>query len=220
MAAPSLLRAVLGVLAVGLCAGCPAEQYRIEISEDGMKKVIVACASGETCGKNCCPKLSAKIPKESAALYAQLHVVTVPADATALSQGKVRAQSPCMKLRLACDIEADAGAVESLAYCLALQLNDEIADAIPEGLGFDGMDDPNDVSLVLSLHRRSAEEDARCQAEEVFAAAGLSERVPGSKTYDITCASCSGGARNALSSTPPCVGACFASECAALLGGK
>jgi len=127
-----------------------------------------------------------------------------------------------MQLRFGCDFTNAAGPGGSLADCLAVQLNDLIAQNMADGLGFSGLSDLSDVAVVLGFYSVASGEqapDRQCLPTDLFACAGLTERVD--KTYDITCASCTDGApeRDPTSSVTvaPCIGQCFIENCYALV---
>jgi len=194
---------------------CPAREVLIDITDRGIGYVINACTDG--CTDQCCHVNAGTLPTSVDRMQIQLLLVEIPVSGEGGAQ--VRARSPCMQFRLGCDF---GGSPEVLADCLAVQIDGLIAEAIPEGLGFDDLEDPSDVAILLAFHRVLEPEQAavrQCLPEDLFACAGLTERP--NETYDITCASCNGSRRlqsSAASSTvAPCWGACFIQSCHAVL---
>jgi hypothetical protein len=134
---------------------------------------------------SCACALSNRPPPdlENRAIQAKLFLVT-PAD------DSIRDTSKCMTL-LPC---ADGG---RLVNCLAENLNQQLDGALPQGLGFDGLSNPDDVQLVLAFYQPiDAATVSSCNRADLVACAGLAPPLGGGN-YDISCASCQGGPKNA-----------------------
>lgn len=101
--------------------------------------------------------------------------------------------------------------------CAAAGLNQGLEDAFPEaGLGFDGLEDAEDVVPVVLVYFDYDRDGATsCTTDELFACGALGRRLPGADTYDMVCASCQAGAAATVESAP-CLSSCFLSVCAEL----
>jgi hypothetical protein len=207
-------------LAVALpaLAGCPAREVVIDISDEGIGYVIRSCAL--PCSTDCCDAAAGEVPTESYVLQAEL-VLATASDAEGSVPAAIRARSGCMTFRLGCDFTGASGEA-ALQSCLSVQLDDLLGESIADGLGFDDLDDPSDVAVILAFYSvpgDGAEPARQCLPSDLFACAGLTERFD--ETYDITCASCTDSepVRDPTSSNrvAPCVGECFVENCVALL---
>jgi hypothetical protein len=202
-------------LAPAVLGGCPAREVIIDISDEGIGYVIRSCT--QACSADCCSIDAGDVPSQAFEVQAEL-LLAVAGGGDGLPAA-IRARSPCMTFRLACDFTGQSGE-EALRSCLAVQLDDLLAESIADGLGFDDLDDPSDVAVILAFYSVAGADPARqCLAADLFACAGLTERVD--ETYDITCASCTGSepVRDPTSSNrvAPCIGECFVEACYALL---
>lgn len=144
---------------------------------------------------------------------------TIEARLFLISPGDSRVQdaSKCMGLHPC----GDAGRSGSFAECMANDLNQQLDGAMPNGLGFDGLKNPEEAQLVLAFYQPSqgSDEGGGCHRADLFACAGLAAPLGGG-AYDISCASCQGGSRTAPGNdTGPCpkglsgTGSCFLKIC-------
>jgi hypothetical protein len=110
------------------------------------------------------------------------------------SNGALRDASKCMRMPIC----GDGGTAARQLKCVADGLNQELDGAIPNGLGFNGLKDSNDVLLVFAFYEPQdpSNGEASCLRADLVACAGLSQPLTGGP-YDMTCASCQGGAKNA-----------------------
>jgi hypothetical protein len=193
--------------------GCPPHEARLSITSDGIQTLIAACrpcarlADGGA-DPNCACALTGRPPPDIVSgVQARLFLVT-PSDQA------VRDASKCMTL-LPC---SDGGRP---ANCLAESLNQQLDGAIPRGLGFDGLQNPDDVLLMLAFYDSvDPMSTASCARTDLVACAGM--RPPlGGGNYDISCASCQGGPKNAPGpDNGPCPkprNSCFLDECDSIL---
>jgi hypothetical protein len=195
-------------------AGCPPREATLSISSQGVVTLITACrpcARTEDGGiePSCACIVGSRPPPEieRRVLQARLFLVT-PAD------NSIRDASKCMTL-LPC---GDAGRP---ANCLAESLNQQLDGAIPHGLGFNGLENPDAVQLVLAFYESADSTSAvSCDRADLVACAGLAQPLGGGN-YDISCASCQGGPRNAPGpDNGPCPkprNSCFLQACADIL---
>src|SRR4030095_4530471 len=106
---------------------------------------------------------------------------------------------------------------------LAEGLNQQLDGAIANGLGFDGLKNPDDVVLFLAVYQQqeflidTEEGQPSCRRVDLVACAGLAPPLGGGE-YDMSCASCQDGARNPPSrNNGPCprdgTGSCFLEKC-------
>jgi hypothetical protein len=201
-------------LAALAASGCPSRQATLGISQEGVLTLLEACkpCSGPEDGgvdPGCACTLNDHPPPdiENRGLQARLFLIT-PHDRA------VRDSSKCMTL-LPC---GDAGQPSS---CLAERLNQQLDGAIPNGLGFDGLSNPDEVQLILAFYQPiDSGNAASCGRTELVACAGLDPPLGGG-IFDISCASCQGGSRSAPGpDNGPCPqpgGVCFLHECEAIL---
>jgi hypothetical protein len=207
-------------------AGCPAREAQIEISMTGAGWLRTACSRDRACiqyqdgGIAFVPEPSCAcvlpehpIPDlDHRALQARLFLAT-PSD------GRIRDASKCMTL-LSC---GDGGTARQ-AKCMADSLNQQLDGAIPNGLGFDGLQNPNEVQLILAFYQPPDPmgTGASCLRDDLVACAGLAPPLGGG-SYDISCASCQGGTKAAPGpDNGPCPkglerDSCFLQKCDELL---
>jgi hypothetical protein len=207
-AAPVFLFAALAA------AGCPDRQATLVITSDAIVTLRQAChpcaprvEDGGIEPACACFLTSRPSPElERRTSQARLFLIT-PSD------GKVRDTSKCMTL-FPC---ADAGRPDN---CLAENINQQLDGALPQGLGFDGLQNPDDVQLVMAFYQAvDASSLTSCSRADLVACAGLAPPLGGGN-YDITCASCQGGAKNAPGpDNGPCPkgDGCFLQDCDAVL---
>jgi hypothetical protein len=207
---------VLGALGL---VGCPAKEVLIRITDQGIGYLIRSCTT--PCASGCCDAAAGAVPSQADQVQLQLVLVTAGGGDSS-GPATVRARSSCMQLRLGCDFTGGTGSGAALADCLAVQLNDLITQGIPDGLGFDGLGDLSEVAVILSFHSVPASAvspERQCLASDLFACAGLTERFD--QSYDITCASCTGGPPQndptSSNAVAPCIGKCFVENCQQLL---
>jgi hypothetical protein len=220
------VRLVLTVSLVGatlLASGCPAREQQILITPGGVQSLTAACNrpclrgveevdAGAAAISPVCPGscgLAGHLPPEfRQPTQARLFIVT-PAD------NRVRDASKCMTL---------PGCRESgRAACLAGGLNQQLDGAIAKGLGFDGLQNPDDVELFLAFYQQQdfleepEESQPACRRVDLVACAGLAPPLGGGE-YDMSCASCQDGPRNPQSrDNGPCPRdnntSCFLQKC-------
>jgi hypothetical protein len=140
--------------------------------------------------------------------------------------GRVQAASKCMRLH-PCFDGGRSGI--GTAECLASDLNQQLDGAMPGGLGYDGLKNPEEAHLVMAFYQptTSSEGSGECRRIDMVACAGLAAPLGGG-AYDISCASCQGGQKTTLGSdTGPCPrdqtktnSSCFLQYCDELLGGN
>jgi hypothetical protein len=195
-------------------AGCPPREATLSITSSGVSALVTACrpcARTEDGGiePTCACSIASRPPPEldRRPLQARLFLVT-PANQ------RVRDTSKCMTL-LPC---VDAGRPVD---CLAASINQQLDGALPQGLGFDGLENPDEVQLVLAFYQPlEASSVASCDRSDLVACAGLAPPLGGGN-YDITCASCQGGPKAAPGpDNGPCPrpkGSCFLEACNDLL---
>jgi hypothetical protein len=195
-------------------AGCPPHEARLSITNDGIQTLITAC---RPCARTpdggietaCACAINGRPPPAilNRGVQARLFLVT-PSDQI------VRDASKCMTL-LPC---GDGGRP---ADCFAESLNQQLDGAIPRGLGYDGLENPDDVQLMLAFYEPLEPSSiASCERGDLVACAGMAPPLGGGN-YDISCASCQGGVRNAPGpDNGPCPKpktSCFLEECEATL---
>jgi hypothetical protein len=195
-----------------VASGCPDRQSTLSISSNGVVTLRQACRDACThiddggIEPSCACDIVGRHPPdlEHHTTQARLFLIT-PSD------NKVRDSSKCMTL-LPC---ADAG---KPVDCLAESLNQQLDGALPNGLSFDGLENPDDVQLVLAFYQSlDAASVAPCSRTDLVACAGLAPPLGGGN-YDITCASCEGGPKGAPGpDNGPCPrpkdGGCFLNAC-------
>jgi hypothetical protein len=137
--------------------------------------------------------------------------------------GRVQSASKCMRLH-PCFDGGRSGI--SNAECMASDLNQQLDGAMPGGLGYDGLKNPEEAQLVMAFYQptTSSEGSGDCHRIDMVACAGLAAPLSGG-AYDISCASCQGGQKTTLGSdTGPCPRnqsderSCFLQRCDELLG--
>jgi hypothetical protein len=195
-------------------AGCPDREASLSVSSEGIGVLVKACRACDRLDDAgvepvcACALTDRPGPEvESRSMQARLFLIT-PSDQ------KVRDASKCMTL-LPC---ADAGHRDD---CVAENLNQQLDGALPNGLGFDGLSNPDDVQLILAFYQAvDAASITSCNRADLIACAGLAPPLGGG-TYDITCASCQGGSKTAFGpDNGPCPmskSGCFLKDCDTLL---
>jgi hypothetical protein len=204
-------------------SGCPVREQQILITTSGVQSLTGSCNrpcvnSVETedggvmsvprvCSASC--GLPGHLPPEfSQATQARLFIVT-PASK------RIRDSSKCMTLP-PCRAAGRAG-------CLADAMNQQLDGAIANGLGFNGLENPDDVVLFMAFYQQQdfqpqdpAASQPSCRRVDLVACAGLAPPLGGGD-YDISCASCQDGAKNPQSrNNGPCPkdnGSCFLDTC-------
>ena len=87
------------------------------------------------------------------------------------------------------------------ASCMAESINQQLDGAIAKGLGFDGLQNPDDVELFMAFYQQQEfledpeETLPSCRRVDLVACAGLAPPLGGGE-YDMSCASCQDGLRN------------------------
>jgi hypothetical protein len=111
------------------------------------------------------------------------------------SDDRVQDASKCMGLHPCGDGRSGSA---STADCMSGDINQQLDGAMPNGLGFDGLKNPEEAQLVLAFYlpSESSEGAGGCRRADLFACAGLAAPLGGGP-YDISCASCLGGSRTA-----------------------
>jgi len=141
-----------------------------------------------------------------------------------ISPGDRRVQdaSKCMSLH-SCGDGGRPG--PSTRDCIASDLNQQLDGAMPNGLGFNGLQNPEEALVVLAFYQPTdtSEEGGGCHRGDLFACAGLAAPFGGG-AYDISCASCEGGTTTAPGNdTGPCPrdqdkkNSCFLQTCDQIL---
>jgi hypothetical protein len=185
-----------------LAVGCPPHEARIEVTALGVGAVVDSCACDD--GVDCCA--GARVA-DLTSFDIQLHLLVYDGP-----NATVAASSACVP-----NVPLVLTARELSRDEQAAIINDAIEDALGEdGLGFDGLEDPSDTVLLLSLFGPS--ESGPCSPDKLFACAGFSEPIPDAGYYDVTCSSCRGGDKD-TGNAAPCNDECFIDACVALLGG-
>lgn len=221
----ALTATLVGATLLG--SGCPAREQQVLITSDGAQLLATVCArpclrpveeqdAGTGVAPQVCPGscgLAGHLPPDfSEPSQARLFVVT-PGDK------RVRDASKCMTL------PAYHGPAR-----FAEALNQQLDGAIANGLGFDGLQNPDDVVLVLAFYQQEDFQPANgeealpsCRRVDLVACAGLSPPLGGG-SYDMSCASCQDGARNPTSrNNGPCPRdehPCFLDACNSWLAGS
>ncbi len=220
-------------LAVAICATvlvfgpeCSPREVRIDISERGVGYILHSC-DPSNCATDCCTLDAGTKPVDyGQQVQVSLLLATYEEGAKSVQEITIEARSPCMTLVGVCVPEGSTQA--QWKECLAMQLNHLLDTGIADGLGFDGLDDANDVAVIMTFHNSddgagggSGNSTGQCLADDLFACAGLTE--VSEDVFDITCASCRKGPPSAYQQespfVPPCVGRCFVQECYSLLKG-
>jgi len=218
--AGSLAGALWLTLAV---SGCPLREKEIRITDTGLTWVLNACpkvpngplpppgggggGSGPGGGGSggfgggFPPPPGTGDPNGSCLLEGKYYPVNFTGKATEarlflISPGDNRVQdaSKCMSLHPC----GDGGKSGPSASCIASDLNQQLDGAMPNGLGFDGLKNPEEAQVVLAFYQPTdtSEEVGGCRRADLFACAGLAAPLGGGP-YDISCASCLGGSRTA-----------------------
>jgi hypothetical protein len=211
---PSVARRIAAALPAFLvvaiaAAGCPPREATLSITSSGIVTLESAC---RPCGvdPSCACAVDNRSPPdlERRTIQARLFLIT-PSNETIRDASKCMTLPPC----------SDAG---SPVNCLAESLNQQLDGALPQGLGFDGLENPDEVQLVLAFYQPlDTTSIAACNRADLVACAGLAQPLGGGN-YDITCASCQGGPKNAPGpNNGPCPRlrgfSCFLQECNAIL---
>jgi hypothetical protein len=102
---------------------------------------------------------------------------------------RIQAASKCMRLHPCFD-----GGRVGRESCMASDINQQLDGAMPNGLGFDGLKNPEEAQLVLAFYQptSTSEEDGGCHRLDMVACAGLAPPLGGG-AYDVSCASCLNG---------------------------
>jgi hypothetical protein len=141
-----------------------------------------------------------------------------------ISPGDRRVQdaSKCMSLH-SC---GDGGRPSpSTRDCIASDINQQLDGAMPNGLGFNGLQNPEEALVVLAFYQPTdtSEVGGGCHRTDLYACAGLAAPFGGG-AYDISCASCEGGSTTAPGNdTGPCPrdqdkrSSCFLQTCDEIL---
>jgi len=202
-------------MALTSLAACPLDELLIDISTKGVNYIINSCKP--CAAESCCDLQAGNIPAERQKIAVQLALVT-------RHEGKRRIQlrSDCMQLSVECPFDQqDAG---TLAYCVQLQLDDQIDQHLKGGFSVQDMD-PDEVDLIMTVHHKTEMDQdggvtssAACVPDDMFACAALAETHG---VYDIVCASCAGGTALKVDhvnlDAVPCFGSCFITSCHQLL---
>lgn len=216
-----LTASLVGAALLG--AGCPAHEQRIVITTSGAQSLTAAC--NRPCARSVdaedagvteipppCPgtcALPGHLPPDFAqSTQARLFVIS-PANK------RIRDASKCMTLTHC--------KAAGRAACLAAELNQQLDGAIANGLGFDGLENPDDVELFLAFYQQqdfqqeeTEESQPSCRRVDLVACAGLAPPLGGGE-YDMSCASCQDGAKNPQSrNNGPCpkdANSCFLEKC-------
>jgi hypothetical protein len=219
---------VAGALWLALAlAGCPLREKEIRITETGVTWLLNACmgprgpgpgggqgGGGPGGGFDACMLDGHYLPNLwGRAAEARLFLVS-PADSRVQDASKCMSLHPC----------SDAGRFGPVADCMANDLNQQLDGAMPNGLGFDGLKNPEEAQLILAFYQPiSSEEPGGCHRTDLFACAGLAAPLGGG-AYDISCASCQGGSRTSPGNdNGPCPkgpsgrNSCFLQICDSLL---
>lgn len=214
-------------------AGCPLREKDIRITETGVSWLVKACPTGGGVlppsgsggfpvppGSGSDPNRPCSLPGHYPAILdgrtteARLFLVS-PGD------GRVQDASKCMSLHPC----GDGGRSGPPTECMASDINQQLDGAMPNGLGFDGLKNPEEAQLILAFYQPSnmSEDRGGCHRTDLFACAGLAAPLKGG-SYDISCASCQSGSRTAVGSdTGPCprdqtlLNSCFLQICNDLL---
>ncbi len=222
-------------------AGCPPRETIIEISRGGAATLINACGNPPLDVSTLCDGLTEACDQADPAfdtqcrsaekecrkleqdqLAATCMVPGLPRPPTAFSATTmatrialvtvgngtptVREVSACAPVSFDCPDGLDEA-------CGARGLNAAIAKAIPDGLGFDGLEEAEDTTPVLLVYFDQVDGAVNCAADQLFACGALDQRVPGDDNYDLVCASCQSGPAAAVASAP-CFTKCFLQICA------
>jgi len=151
---------------------------------------------------------------------ARLFLVSQP-DPAYPGRGRVQDASKCMSLHPC----GDGGKGGPSGQCIASDLNQQLDGAMPNGLGFDGLKNPEEAQLIMAFYQPAdtSDQGGGCHRADLFACAGLAAPLGGG-AYDISCGSCQGGNRTAPGSdTGPCpkgpamTYSCFLKVCDELL---
>jgi hypothetical protein len=200
----ALLTASLAAL-VSFAAGCPAREVGVLLSPSGIGYLASACAPQSS--DICLASNHAGLDFAGRSFEARLFLLT-PSDGVAKDASKCMTVPPCFDPRVH-------------NSCLADALNQQLDGAIPNGLGFDGLRHPEDVRLILAFYQPTdpSDTDAACAEVNLVACAGLAPQAGGGN-FDISCASCQGGANapEGRDNTPcPTGTGCFLLACDELL---
>ena len=134
---------------------------------------------------------------------------------------RIQAASKCMRLHPCFD-----GGRAGRERCMASDINQQLDGAMPNGLGFDGLKNPEEAQLVLAFYQptSTSEEDGGCHRFDMVACAGLAPPLGGG-AYDISCASCLNAQKTTQGSdNGPCPRdltddkSCFLQHCDQILG--
>lgn len=124
------------------------------------------------------------------------------------SDDSVQQASACTTAAFGCNNQGDTPTTD----CIAQALNDALARVMPDGLGFDGLEDPSEVTPVLLVFADlNGDGEYTCEPEALFACGALGERVPSAESYDILCGACEGGPRLPVDAAP--CGDCYLPKC-------
>jgi hypothetical protein len=187
-------------------AGCPDREVGIAFSAPGAGLLSGACTANID---PCSISVRSNPDLQGRAFNAQLFLLSS-------SDETVRGVSKCMTVAPCSDPKGHNA-------CLADALNQELDGAIPGGLGFDGLEEPNQAQLFLAIYQPfdPASTNPPCTADDLVACAGLA--LPGGKgTFDISCASCQGGSKTppGRENTPCNARSCFLKTCSMMIQGN
>jgi hypothetical protein len=216
--------------------GCPLREKEIRITDDGVRWVRTACENprgplppgpgggpggggfppppGGGSDSNACI-LDNHYPPSFWGRSAEARLFLVSP-----SERKVHDASKCMSLHPC----LDGSRFGPVADCMASDINQQLDGAMPNGLGFDGLKNPEEALLILAFYEPSSSEEAGgCHRADLVACAGLAAPLGGGP-YDISCASCQGGSRTSTGNdNGPCPrdlsqgNSCFLQVCDSLL---
>ena len=243
---------VAGVLWLMLSvAGCPLREKEIRFTETGVNWLLSACprgggglpppggggggfggngpggggpggSGGGFPDPNALCLLENGYPASFSGRPIEARLFLISPDSASPGRGRVQDASKCMSLHPC----GDGGRGGPSANCIASDLNQQLDGAMPNGVGFDGLKNPEEAQLVLAFYQPTevTEQGGGCHRPDLFACAGLAAPLGGG-AYDISCASCQGGNRNAPGSdNGPCpkglpmTNSCFLKICDELLG--
>ena len=220
--------AALVVIAIGAAGfGCPSRDLAVEVTDDGIGTVILACESlrgtcdGKACERNkiLCDQATCKLrkrceiegnPEWDPTRVMGLRLLLTEARAEGAS---LKRKSKCIPLNLRpCLLDPTGllgcpGGPEDGSTCVTAAVMRAVTDAIGGGLTFDGFDTTDDVLLTAAIFQKRSGEasceaevtvsESDCAVDTLVAAAGLAAPL-GASIFDITCASCQGGPHASL----------------------
>ncbi len=217
----------LAALVLTTSPGCPPRETRIEIAAAGAGVLVNACEDIDVatlCDGITTACAGRDIPECNLAT-AECDRLTTQTRCTAdtLRAPEIQERSavgvrlalvaPDASIRAATDcttaIFACGGALTT--DCVADALNATLSRVMPDGLGYDGLDEPSEVTPVLLLYADPEKDGHDCAADTLFACGALGERAASAESYDVVCGSCQGGPRLPFDSG--ICGDCFLPAC-------